>query len=204
MTLKSSDPTAVDVVADAIRKGQPAIIPTDTVYGLAAIATEPTAIDALFELKNRPAERSIAVLVADADQAGMIATVTAGERTLMDAFWPGALTIVVHKRPEVHGIGAADGTVGLRSPDDEFALALLRAVGPLATTSANLSGEPTPIDGFAAQKSLAGEVEWVVDGGPRSGAPSTVMRLGPDGPEILRPGPVTERQIRAALGAERG
>lgn len=197
--LDSSDPAAVEAVAEALRAGRPVVMPTDTVYGLAAIATDPAAIDELFELKNRPAERAIAVLVADTEQAASIAHTTREERVLMDRFWPGALTLVVHRREDVLGIGAVDGTVGLRSPDDPFALAVLHAVGPLATTSANLSGEPTPTDAAAAVAALAGDVHCAVDGGPRSGSASTVARIGPDGLEIFRAGPISESDIRAVL-----
>lgn len=199
MILAASDPTAVETLADAVRAGRPVVMPTDTVYGLAALATDSAAIDALFELKNRPAERAIAVLVADTAQAATIAHTTRDERLLMDRFWPGALTVVVHRRTEVLAIGPADGTIGLRSPDDQFALALLRAVGPLATTSANLSGEPTPTHAATAVASLTGEVQWAVDGGVRSGSASTVVRIGPDGPEILRAGPIGEAEISSAL-----
>lgn len=199
MILAASDPTAVETLADAVRAGRPVVMPTDTVYGLAALAADSAAIDALFELKNRPAERAIAVLVADTAQAATIAHTTRDERLLMDRFWPGALTVVVHRRTEVLAIGPADGTIGLRSPDDQFALALLRAVGPLATTSANLSGEPTPTHAATAVASLTGEVQWAVDGGVRSGSASTVVRIGPDGPEILRAGPIGEAEISSAL-----
>lgn len=204
--MKIDDPAAFVATVSSLRRGEPAIVPTDTVYGVAAIATDSVGVDALFELKARPADRSVAVLVADAGQMDAIADVSDGERRLMEAFWPGGLTLVVARRPDISGIGADDGTVGVRCPDEEFVRRVAHEVGPLATTSANLSGKPTPSEAAAASASLTGPVAVVIDGGTRSGLASTVARVvevgGELSVEVLRPGPVSIEQLRRVLRAE--
>lgn len=184
----STDDEGLAAAADVLRNGGVVVFPTDTVYGLAALAAESAAIDRLFELKDRPAERSIAVLIADVDQANELAALTDTDRELMGRHWPGALTVVVHRRPEVDWIGAADGTVGVRCPDQDFVRALATAVGPLATTSANRSGEPTEVVADAAAASLVGQPDLVVDGGLCAGVASTVVRRDGDAWTVLRQG----------------
>lgn len=162
-----------DAVA-ALRRGEVVAIPTDTLYGLAAV---PARQALLFELKGRPAEVHVPVLVADIAQA-----VTLGERhAFMDEYWPGALTIVVRRLD-----GAPPGTVGLRCPDDDLVRDLCRRVGPLAVTSANLHGQPTPPDAAGVAALFPGIV--VVDGGIRDGESSTVVDVTGPTPVVLRQG----------------
>ena len=200
------DADALNQAVASLERSEPIIVPTDTVYGVAAIATDAAGVDALFELKARPADRSIAVLVADADQMATLAEVGDAERRLMAAFWPGGLTIVVTRRPEITGIGAEDGTVGVRCPDEEFVRELAQRVGPLATTSANLSGQPTPSDAAEASASLTAPVAVVIDGGTRSGSASTVARVvdvdGRPTVEVLRPGPISADELQQAATAD--
>jgi len=200
------DAAALNQAVASLERSEPIIVPTDTVYGVAAIATDAAGVDALFELKARPADRSIAVLVADADQMATLAEVGDAERRLMAAFWPGGLTIVVTRRPEITGIGAEDGTVGVRCPDEEFVRELAQRVGPLATTSANLSGQPTPSDAAEASASLTAPVAVVIDGGTRSGSASTVARVvdvdGRPTVEVLRPGPISADELQQAATAD--
>lgn len=188
MTNRAMDPNilppgeeALEAAIGALRVGQPVIVPTDTVYGLAVRAGDADAIDQVFVLKRRPADRSIAVLVGDVDQASELATLNDVERRLVARCWPGALTLVLTRRLEVDpSIGRDDGTVGLRCPDNAFVRRLALAVGPLATTSANRSGDPTPTTAAAAAASLDGPVAVVVDGGPLEAAASTVARVEAD------------------------
>jgi tRNA threonylcarbamoyl adenosine modification protein (Sua5/YciO/YrdC/YwlC family) len=168
--------------AEALRAGNVVAVPTDTVYGLAADAAQPGAVELLFELKRRPRDVHIPVLVADVDQAREVAVIAAPyvER-LLARFWPGALTVVLDR---VDG----DGTVGVRCPDNPVVRDLCRSVGPLATTSANLHGSP-PLTSAEAVVAQFGPSLAVIDGGGRDGLPSTVVDCTDGaGPVLLRAG----------------
>lgn len=176
------DADGLAAAAAALRAGQPIVVPTDTVYGLAVIAGDPDALDRLFELKRRPRDRSIAVLVADRTQAESLATLSPPAAAAADVHWPGALTLVVDRHEHIDdSVGRDDGTVGVRCPGHEFVRALASEVGPLATTSANLSGHDTPEGAVDAADALDGDVAVVVDGGPCAGIASTVARIADDG-----------------------
>ena len=185
----ADDPDGLERAAAALRAGDVVAVPTDTVYGLAADPFCPGATDRLFEAKQRPAELALPVLVADLDQA----TALAGDapdaaRRLMARLWPGALTIVVAQAPDLAWSLTGDGTVGLRCPADETVRQLCRTVGPLAVTSANLHGGATPETAAGVADLFGTAVAMVLDGGPRSGDPSTVVDCtGPD-LRLVRPG----------------
>jgi L-threonylcarbamoyladenylate synthase len=182
------DPDALGAAEAVLRAGEPVVLPTDTVYGLAAL---PSSTEALYSLKGRPESVPIAVLVESLDQAASIAAMSDVAEHLARTFWPGPLTIV---QSRVDGAG----TVAVRCPDHAFIHRLARRVGPVAVTSANRHGEATPTEARAAAASLAGDVALVIDGGPCRGVASTVVDIS--GPEltIIRAGPITEEQIRAA------
>ena len=165
------------------------MLPTDTVYGLAAL---PGNEDVLYALKDRPDAIPIAVLVADVEQAASVGRFDDVARRLADVFWPGPLTIVVD---------AVDGgpTIGIRCPDHDLLRALCRRVGPLPTTSANRHGVPTPATAQEAAASLAGDAALVIDGGPCGGVASTVVDVTGDAPAVLREGAVPSSAIDAAL-----
>lgn len=176
-------------VVDALRRGEVVVIPTDTVYGVAVDPTVPGATQRLFERKGRGRDIPIAVLVADAEQAWALAErpVPDAALDLAAAHWPGALTIVVRRAPGwAADLGDVSATVAVRCPDDDQVRAWCREVGPLATSSANRHGEPTPVD-FHEVAAL-GEV--AVDGGRLSGAPSTVVDCTVDPPRVLRQGAI--------------
>lgn len=196
---------ALDATVAALKAGGVVVLPTDTVYGLAAGAGQPSAIERIYQLKQRPADVAIALLVADVDQAAMIADLTSAERSAAARLWPGALTLVLQRAPATDTrLGRQDGTVGVRAPASEFVRAVAREVGPLATTSANLSGTPTAPTAGQAAASLAGLVDLVVDAGPSEGMASTVARVHLDGEvAIYRQGDVTLEQIRFAAGQEK-
>ncbi|MEM7096123.1 MAG: L-threonylcarbamoyladenylate synthase [Actinomycetota bacterium] len=189
----ATDDAGLLVAAAALRRGEPVVLPTDTVYGLAVIAGDAIALDRLFELKRRPAERSIAVLVADRTQAESLASFSAPAASAADEHWPGALTLVVDRHDHIDAsVGRDDGTVGIRCPGHEWLRRLATEVGPLATTSANLSGHDTPADAGDAAGMLDGAVAVIVDGGPCAGMASTVARVGEDGTiAVFRQGEVT-------------
>jgi L-threonylcarbamoyladenylate synthase len=186
-------PEGIGRAAELLAAGAVVAIPTDTVYGVAVAGTRPDRLEALFALKNRPVDRRIAMLVAGLDQvAASGAVVDERARRLAAAFWPGALTLVVAT--------ADGGTQGYRAPDHEVALALIRAAGPLFTTSANISDQPDTLGAdevliaFATQQD---ELAAVVDGGPvPGGVASTVVDLTLTPMRVLRVGPIG----REALG----
>ncbi len=177
--------------------GRPVVIPTDTVYGLAAKAAEPGAVGQLFELKERPAERSIAVLVADLSDAEALVQFGPMAGKLAECFWPGPLTIVATRQPgALPHLGDAS-TIGVRLPDDDLVRALA-VDGPLAVTSANRHGAPTPATAQEVAE-LFPTVRVVVDGGHRPGASSTVVDTTGAVPVVLRSGPVTLEMMREKL-----
>lgn len=184
---------AVDAALAALRRGEPVGVPTDTVYGLAADAADADAIQQLFELKDRPADRSIAVLVADFAGAGTLVEFTAPAQRLAERFWPGPLTIVAARRFDAPAHLGTGGTIGVRLPDDGIMRAIA-ALGPLAVTSANLHGGPTPATAQDVAD-LFPALGLVIDAGPRPGSSSTVVDATGDAPEVLREGSVTKQQI---------
>ena len=178
MIVPASD---IDAAVDALRRGEVIGIPTDTVYGLAALEE-----DALFEIKQRPRHVEIPVLVADEAQMAELGVDLPSEaKRLMARFWPGALTIVVRR---------GGGTVGVRSPDHEVPIALCRAVGPLKTTSANRHGEPTATTAAHIEELFAGSI-LVLDGGTCEGSPSTVVDCTGDAVKLLREGRIPWDEI---------
>ena len=163
----------VEMAATELRAGRAVIIPTDTVYGLAAL---PENVDLLFELKQRPPDKAVAILVARPADAEHMFDPLPVTRRLMDEFWPGALTIV------------QDGC-GVRCPNHPLVHALASEVGPIATTSANLSGQPTPHTAAEAAAAFP-TVQLVIDGGQLQAPASTVVEVTADGLSVLRQGAV--------------
>jgi len=191
-----ADPDGAVARAGAeLESGGVVIVATDTVYGLAARVGDDAAIDEMFALKDRPADRRVAVLVADVEQATDLVELCDGARALVDSFWPGPLTIVAPRRPGAPG-GVGDGhTIGVRCPDDPVLRAIAARVGPLAATSANRHGRPTPTRAAEVAEIFPG-VRVVVDGGERPGSASTVVDLGQETLTVLRPGPIDEDRLR--------
>jgi L-threonylcarbamoyladenylate synthase len=163
------------------------VLPTETVYGLVARAGDRGAIERLFVLKNRPDSKTISVLVGDLEQARAL---TPDDLDACAPWWPGPLTAVVRRRADAElYLGADATTIGLRCPDHPFVRRLALDLGPLAATSANRTGEPTPAS--AAEVALVfPDVALVVDDGPRDGLPSTVIDLTTSPPTVLRAGPI--------------
>jgi tRNA threonylcarbamoyl adenosine modification protein (Sua5/YciO/YrdC/YwlC family) len=189
--------------AEVLRGGGVVLLPTDTVYGIAVVASAPGATGRLFALKERSEGQPVAVLVADRDQAVGL-TDTPGEVALrlMDLLWPGPLTLVLRRSPTASSLelGGDPATVGLRCPDHDLVRALATEVGPLATTSANRHGQPTPRTAAEAAASLVGPVDLLVDGGRLGSVASTVVDLTGSEPRVLREGAVTVDHLDRALG----
>jgi L-threonylcarbamoyladenylate synthase len=184
----------LDEAERALRAGEAVVVPTDTVYGLAALADRPSATARLFTLKHRTERKALAVLVADIEQAqSLVEPVGPEVRALMERHWPGPLTLVLPRSPASRALdlgGDDDATVGVRCPGHALLRALARRVGPLATTSANRSGEPTPSMAAEAAAALDGPVGFVLDGGRCDGVPSTVVDVTGVPWRVLREGPI--------------
>jgi L-threonylcarbamoyladenylate synthase len=185
----------------ALRAGEVVVLPTETVYGLAALPGIPGATAKIFALKGRGADVPLAVLCADADQALALAD-DPSDAVLRAAkeLWPGPLTLVLRRRLDLgYELGEPSTTIGVRCPDHHLVRALAAEVGPIAATSANRHGEPTP--GTAAEvAALFGDgVAAVIDDGPCTGQPSTVVDATSDDPAdwvVLREGAITLDQLR--------
>ena len=184
-----------------LKRGGLVAFPTDTVYGVGALAFSAEAVQRLYEVKGRSAEKAIAVLVArEADLARVAARLTPSARALALRYWPGPLTLVVPKHPDLPEAVSALPTVGVRQPDHAVAQALLALTGPLAVTSANLSGQVSATTAEAVWAQLAGRIDLLLDGGPTpGGVASTVIDCTAEPPVILRPGPIGAAEIEAAL-----
>jgi L-threonylcarbamoyladenylate synthase len=198
--VRASDPSALHRALDVLRGGGLVAFPTDTVYGLGALAFESAAALRLYQAKEREAEKAIPVLLSGVGDLDAVASASAMARRLAEKFWPGPLTLVVVKRPELPSVVAPADTVGVRVPDHPVALHLLRAAGPLAVTSANRSGSPSPRTADEVRAELGGRIELILDGGEcPGGRSSTVVDCTRESPLILREGPITLGQIEAAL-----
>lgn len=185
------DEHAIDAAAAVLTTGGTVVLPTDTIYGVAALATDLRAVGELYRLKGRPDSVPIALLVAGPDQLEPIAEPPSPPvARLLDTFWPGPLTVVLPRRD-------GQGTVGLRCPDRAFVRALAQRIGPLAVTSANRHGAPTPVTAREAAGSLDGEVGLVVDGGRCDGVASTVVDGTDETLPVLRAGPIRPEDVAA-------
>ena len=199
--LSTASGQAISTAVDLLQHGGLIAYPTDTVYGLAALLTDAAAIDRIFTAKQRSPVKAIAVLIGSLEQLQLVTTaLPPAALRLAERFWPGALTLVVPRHPSLPANLSPDDTIGVRMPDHAFARALLQAAGPLATTSANLSGGPNPRDAQEVLAQLDGRVELVLDGGPTPvGVPSTVVGCTAPQITILREGALSAEQIWQAL-----
>jgi tRNA threonylcarbamoyl adenosine modification protein (Sua5/YciO/YrdC/YwlC family) len=190
-------PPTVDLVIAALRRDEVVVVPTDTVYGLATRLAAP-AIERLFELKGRSADKPFAVLIGRREAVPELATPNAAAIRLMDRFWPGPLTIVTRRADGLDVVlGGDPATIGIRLPDSPQIVALTAAVGPLVTTSANRSGRPCLTSLTAIADTFGAEVAVSLDGGVLSGDPSTVVDATTDPVTILRAGPLDPDVVRA-------
>ncbi len=184
----------------ALGRGELVVLPTDTVYGVAADAFRPEATRRVFEVKERAASVPLPVLVHSPKQLlGLTPEVAAEAERLMSAYWPGPLTLVVAEQPGMRWeLGDARGTIAVRMPLDDISLEVIRGVGPLAVTSANRSGHPPATTVLQAQEQLGDGVAVYVDDGPRThGPPSTIVDLTRSRPEILRSGALDDADVLA-------
>ena len=199
--------TEIDKAAEALKKGELVVFPTETVYGLGADASSDQAVATLFAAKGRPSFNPLISHVADADTAFALGAFSADARKLAEAFWPGPLTIVVPRAPKCPvSLLASAGlpSIALRVPDHRLALELLRAVGrPVVAPSANLSGRVSPTTAAHVKRALGKKVALILDGGPCNvGVESTVVSFMNGRATLLRPGGLARKEIEQVLGHE--
>jgi len=199
----ASDPTswgpALDEAVNVLSRGGLVVLPTDTVYGIAADAFTPPAVQALLDAKGRGRQMPPPVLIPDVRTLDGLATdVPAGARALAEAFWPGGLTLIVRAQPSLAwDLGETHGTVALRMPDHEAALALLRRTGPLAVSSANATGRPAALDVAEAREQLGESVGVYLDGGTApGGVASTIVDATSGTLRVVRKGAITLERLR--------
>jgi L-threonylcarbamoyladenylate synthase len=189
----------------AVKSGRLVVMPTDTVYGIGADAFDSSAVAALLAAKGRGRDMPVGVLVGSWQTIdGLALTVPESARQLIRAFWPGALSLVIHHAPSLHwDLGDARGTVMLRMPLHPVAIEVLREVGPMAVSSANISGQPPAVAVDDARRQLGDLVEVYLDAGPSAEqAASTIVDLTGPIPRILRAGPVSAESIGRVLGLD--
>lgn len=193
---------AVDATTRAVRRGELVVLPTDTVYGIGADAFDPSAVRKLLAAKGRGREMPPPVLISSATTLDALATAVPGyARSLVDAFWPGPLTLVCRQQPSLQwDLGDTRGTVAVRMPDHPVALEILERTGPLAVSSANLTGHPPATDAAQAEEMLTTHVTAIVDAGQTPGdIPSTIVDVTGDQGRILRRGALSLEELNAVL-----
>lgn len=199
--LAIEDPKALATAIDILTGGGLVAFPTDTVYGLGALAFDEKAVGKLYDVKERGMDKAIPVLIGDAAQLDLVA---AGAnrmcQQLAKRFWPGPLTLVVPRHPSIPDAVTPLPTVGVRIPKFAHTQELLRLTGPLAVTSANISGQSSPSTAAGVKVQLGGRIPLILDGGVTPGGmPSTVVDCTRDKPVILREGPISLDEIMEAL-----
>ena len=194
---------ALALAARLLTDGQLVAFPTETVYGLGAHAMDAQAVRGIFEAKGRPGDNPLIVHIHDRSQLDAICTVSDAAIRLMDAFWPGPLTIILPRKAAVpDAVTAGLDTVAVRMPSHPVALALLQACNlPIAAPSANRSGKPSPTSARHVFDDMDGRIPLILDGGESDvGLESTVISMVGERPCILRPGGVTQAMLEAVVG----
>ena len=199
--LSANLPRAVPGALEILRNGGLVAFPTDTVYGVGALAFDEKAVESIYIAKERPVEKAIPVLIGDqaslstvAEKIPMLAT------KLIARFWPGPLTVLVPKKPSLPAVVSATSTVGVRVPDHEVARHLLNIAGPMAVTSANISSRPSPVTAEDVYEQLGGRIALIIDGGRTlGGVPSTLVDCTGNEIQILREGPISREQLLNAI-----
>ena len=198
------DPALLQRAVDILRKGGLVAYPTDTVYGLAALATDARAVQKLFEAKKREPDRAVPLLIASPPDLAFVASdVPDVARQLIDAFWPGALTLVLRKASDFHSPAVGE-TVAVRVPDHPVPRELARLLGePITGTSANVSGGAEPRSADEARSQLGDAVDLIIDCGRcPGGQPSTVVDCTVDPPRIVREGALRREELERTSGVK--
>ncbi len=204
LIITAEDDKGLKDAALALNQGQLVAFPTETVYGLGADALNADAVKKIYEAKGRPSDNPLIVHIAKASQLyDLVREIPSSAKPLMDAFWPGPLTLVFKKSHRVpHGITGGLDTVAVRMPRNPIALDLIERSGvPVAAPSANLSGRPSPTRARHVAEDLMGRVAYIIDGGSCAvGVESTVLDITSEIPVILRPGGITREMLEKVVG----
>ena len=199
--MSASSRDAIPRALEILKGGGLVAFPTDTVYGVGALAFDGKAVESIYGAKDRPTEKAIPVLIGDKDDLEEVGIhIPASAHKLAFRFWPGPLTILVPKRADLPESVSATATVGVRVPDHNVARALLRAAGPMAVTSANISGRQSPVTAEEVYEQLGGRIDLIIDGGQTpGGVPSTLVDCTMSELKVLREGPVSLEDLLSAL-----
>jgi L-threonylcarbamoyladenylate synthase len=199
--LPISDPRSLARALEVLTAGGLVALPTDTVYGLGALAYDANAVSSIYMVKGRGLEKAIPVLIGEFEHIERVASgVSTMVMRLADQFWPGPLTLVVPRHPSIPDAVSPLPTVGVRMPDMDTTRELLRLTGPLAVTSANVSGEGSPSTAMGVEVQLGDKIPLILDGGATPGGiPSTVVDCTGPHPKVLREGPISLNQILDGL-----
>lgn len=202
--LSCDDPDAIRTALDYLNSGKIIAFPTDTLYGVATKISNTDGILRLYTIKGRNSSKAIAVLIGDISHLPLVALeVNDDARHLVERFWPGALTLIFPRRPDTPTVLSPLPTIGVRMPNYPFTLSLLQQSGPLATTSANLSGSPDPLTAEDVISQLGERIDLILDGGKTPGTTgSTVVDCTTHPPSILRQGLITVDEIYNTLRIE--
>jgi len=193
--------TEIEHALRILKSGGIVAFPTDTVYGLGALAFNNAAIESIYTAKDRPIEKAIPILIGDLGDLDKVADDIPNMALRFAArFWPGPLTCIVPKKQILPLAVSATSTVAVRIPDHHDARALLRAAGPMAVTSANISGRASPSTAQEVYEQLNGRIPLILDGGKtKGGVPSTLVDCTGQGPVVLREGPVSLAELMTVL-----
>lgn len=199
--LSIDDPQAIPAAVQTIQGYGTIVFPTDTIYGIAADTFHPEAINHLYEIKGRPSDKALPILIGESSQLECLVRFVSDEaRQIADAFWPGALTLILPKSPDIPPELSPYPTIGVRMPALGFTMKLLMETGPLATTSANLSGGPNPTTVQDVRAQLGDRPDLILDGGATPGPQaSTVVDASGPALKILREGPISLAAIEEVL-----
>jgi L-threonylcarbamoyladenylate synthase len=199
--ISAEDPAAIRFAIKTLHAGGLVAFPTDTVYGLAANPFDANPIRRLFDVKGRDLQKAIPILLSGVGDLPRVALqMPSMAQKLAARFWPGPMTLIIWRRKTLPSELGPEPTVGVRVPDHPLALALLASAGPLAVTSANQADQPSSRTAKEVLKALGGRVDVVIDGGQTPGGePSTVVDCTQALPNILRVGPISEREVLSTL-----
>jgi L-threonylcarbamoyladenylate synthase len=201
LILPAEKPAAIDHAIALFKEGEIVAFPTDTVYGLGCDAFHAAGVIKLFEAKGRDSNKAIAILVGNIDQANLVTDkMTDLAIKLISKFWPGGLTVLVPRKRTLPELISTTDKIGIRMPNHPVTLELLQTFGPLATTSANISGGSNPQNAFEVYDQLKGRVPLILNGGNcPGGIPSTVVDCSGNEPVILREGAISTLEIQKAI-----
>ena len=199
--ISAHSPDALTKALDILQSGGLVAFPTDTVYGVGALVFDDNAVQSIYIAKDRPIEKAIPVLIADVEDMEKVGMdIPEIAYRLANRFLPGPLTCLIPKKPTLPESVSATSTVGVRVPDHEVARTILRIAGPMAVTSANISGQTSPSTAEEVFAQLNGRIPLVIDGGKTpGGVPSTVVDCSSSEIKILREGPISLQELLAVL-----